>query len=214
MENRILFIKKNGKKIATLNLTKGQKFYNEKIFIKDNKEYRIWDPYESKLGAAIMNGLEILPLAQNFNVLYVAPLDIATLSHISDIVGNNGRIIFPNTLDIKSQKILNKNHYRTNIVLQNNNLDKKNNIHGEFDLIYIDCIKYDLLDIAINEKKYLRNGGYVLIVLKLEYVQKGQKITIKEIIKKLQNDFILLQVINLADYVKEQFIILLRSDQS
>ena len=38
--------------------SKGLKVYNEKIIKQKNKEYRSWNPYRSKLAAAILNGLE------------------------------------------------------------------------------------------------------------------------------------------------------------
>ncbi|HEX2408161.1 MAG TPA: fibrillarin-like rRNA/tRNA 2'-O-methyltransferase, partial [Nitrososphaeraceae archaeon] len=40
----------NGQKnLATLNLIKGNVVYNEKLILIDKEEYRLWDPFRSKL---------------------------------------------------------------------------------------------------------------------------------------------------------------------
>ena len=52
----------NKNKIYTENPSncKGIKVYDERIIIYDNKEFRSWNPFKSKLSAAIHNGLENL----------------------------------------------------------------------------------------------------------------------------------------------------------
>ena len=66
----IFWIRVNGYlKLTTRNLIRGNKFYNEKIVFSNNQEYRVWEPYKSKLGAAILNGLEILPIIEKYRML-------------------------------------------------------------------------------------------------------------------------------------------------
>jgi fibrillarin-like pre-rRNA processing protein len=55
-------------------------------------EYRVWDPYRSKLAAAIMKGLEKVPIEQGLRVLYLGAASGTTASHISDIVGEKGHV--------------------------------------------------------------------------------------------------------------------------
>ena len=53
------WIKSEGEqKISTENLVPGNQVYKEKLIIKKGIEYRLWDPFRSKLAASIMNGLE------------------------------------------------------------------------------------------------------------------------------------------------------------
>jgi fibrillarin-like pre-rRNA processing protein len=72
-------------KIATLNSTPGYRVYDEKLANKDGHEYRIWDPYRSKLAAAIMNGLEESPYKRGSNVLYLGASSGTTASHLADV---------------------------------------------------------------------------------------------------------------------------------
>lgn len=58
MENII----KKDNRLYTKNLVPGESVYNEKLIKFEGIEYRYWDPFRSKLSAAILNGLHDLPL--------------------------------------------------------------------------------------------------------------------------------------------------------
>lgn len=79
-------------RLATVNLTPGHRVYGERIVHIADREYRIWDPYKSKLAAAILNNLPELPIKLGSNVLYLGAATGTTVSHISDIVGRIGRV--------------------------------------------------------------------------------------------------------------------------
>ena len=57
-KNYFWMIDEGQKKLATENLSIGNQVYKEKLIIKKGIEYRLWEPFRSKLAAAIMNGLE------------------------------------------------------------------------------------------------------------------------------------------------------------
>ena len=93
------WIKVDGEeKLATENLVVGNQVYKEKLVKKKDIEYRLWDPFRSKLAASIMNGLEIFPITDKSNILYLGVSTGTTISHISDIVGPRGIIFGVNTL--------------------------------------------------------------------------------------------------------------------
>ena len=52
--------------IATENLNPGIKVYGERLVEFEGKEYRIWEQRRSKLGAAIMNGMNMFPFEEKF----------------------------------------------------------------------------------------------------------------------------------------------------
>ena len=79
----------NGK-VYTKNLVPGRKVYGEELLKIDGAEYRSWDPTRSKLSAAIVKGLEKIPITKGSIVLYLGAATGTTSSHISDIVGENG----------------------------------------------------------------------------------------------------------------------------
>jgi len=56
---------KGEKKLATQNLVPGNQVYNEKLVQHKGSEYRIWNPFRSKLAAAIMNDLKNFHLIKN-----------------------------------------------------------------------------------------------------------------------------------------------------
>lgn len=71
----------------------GESVYNEKRISIENKatnekvEYRVWNPYRSKIAAAIIGGVSELFIAPGTKVLYLGAASGTTVSHVSDIVG-------------------------------------------------------------------------------------------------------------------------------
>eukprot|EP00493_Phyllostaurus_siculus_P025903 UN26248 len=49
--------------------------------------FRVWNPYRSKLGASVLNGIKKIPVAPGMKVLYLGAASGTTVSHVSDIVG-------------------------------------------------------------------------------------------------------------------------------
>ena len=80
----------NEKYLATQNLIKGNSVYGEKIVKLEDIEYRIWDPFRSRLAGAILKGLKENPIREESNVLYLGASTGTTVSHVSDIIGNKG----------------------------------------------------------------------------------------------------------------------------
>jgi len=79
-------------RLATRNLTPRKNVYGEKLVRNEGTEYRIWDPFRSKLAAAILKGLETVPIQPNHKVLYLGAASGTTASHVSDIVGQDGYV--------------------------------------------------------------------------------------------------------------------------
>ena len=80
------------RKLATKNLAEGKSAYGERLVRHKGSEYRLWDPFRSKLAAAILNGLENVPVRPSERVLYLGAASGTTPSHISDIVGEKGHV--------------------------------------------------------------------------------------------------------------------------
>jgi rRNA 2'-O-methyltransferase fibrillarin len=47
----------------------------------------VWNPYRSKLGAAIVGGIENIHMKPGSKVLYLGAASGTTVSHVSDLVG-------------------------------------------------------------------------------------------------------------------------------
>ena len=75
---------------------------------------RSWNPYRSKLAAAILNGL-LLEIKEDYNILYLGAATGTTVSHLSDIV-QNGVIYAVENSPIAMKKLLNICGKRPNII--------------------------------------------------------------------------------------------------
>ena len=101
-ETRIFQIQIGDKEqLATKNIVEGTKTHKEKIVIVNDEEFLEWNPYKSKLAAAIRNGLQILPIIKNSKVVCINPLEESTILHISNIVGSEGSVF---VIDVDKNK--------------------------------------------------------------------------------------------------------------
>ena len=78
--------------LVTLNLVPGEAVYGEKrISVEEPEkpkiEYRVWNPFRSKLAAAILGGVDKVHIAPGKKVLYLGAASGTSVSHVSDIVG-------------------------------------------------------------------------------------------------------------------------------
>ena len=78
--------------LVTLNMVPGKTVYGEKTVKVDDAEgkkveYRVWNPFRSKLAAAIVGGVENIWMGPGSKVLYLGAASGTTVSHVSDLVG-------------------------------------------------------------------------------------------------------------------------------
>ena len=85
-------VENGNRKLGTKNMVPGYSVYGERLVRFKGEEYRLWDPFRSKLAAAIINGLDKVPICPKQKVLYLGAASGTTASHISDIVGEDGQV--------------------------------------------------------------------------------------------------------------------------
>ena len=213
---KFFWLKTEGQnKLATENLVPGNQVYNEKLLNKNGIEYRIWDPFRSKLAASIMNRLEEFPFKENSSVLYLGVSTGTTASHISDIVGMEGKIFAVEHSSRVARDFLDRvASYRKNIIpiLQDARQPKEYfSVYEKVDIVYSDIAQPDQTEIAIaNCKAYLKNNCYLFLVIKtrsIDVTQSPKKIIENEL-KKLQPNFEILQQIDLYPYDKDHAMII------
>lgn len=78
--------------LCTKNFVPGESVYNEKRISVEGKdgekiEYRVWNPYRSKIAAAVLGGVKDIYIKPGTKVLYLGAASGTTVSHVSDIVG-------------------------------------------------------------------------------------------------------------------------------
>ncbi|HIQ39124.1 MAG TPA: fibrillarin-like rRNA/tRNA 2'-O-methyltransferase, partial [Methanothermococcus okinawensis] len=74
------------RRIGTKSLVPSKRVYGERIVKIEGTEYRIWNPNKSKLAAAILKGLKVMPIKRGSKVLYLGASAGTTPSHVADIV--------------------------------------------------------------------------------------------------------------------------------
>jgi fibrillarin-like pre-rRNA processing protein len=219
-DNQSFFwIKSEGeKKLATENLVPGNQVYREKLIVKKGIEYRLWDPFRSKLAAAIMNGLKEFPFKNKSIVLYLGVSTGTTVSHISDIVGPSGIIFGVEHASRVARDFLDRvASYRKNIIpiLQDARKPKEYfSVFGKVDVVYVDIAQPDQTKIALdNCKMYLKNHGYFFLIIKTRSIDvtKSPRRIVDEEVEKLRKDFDILQTIDLHPYDKDHAIVIAKS---
>ena len=203
------------KHLATQNLIIGNSVYGEKIIKHEDIEYRLWDPFRSKLAGAILKGLRENPIKESSKVLYLGASTGTTVSHVSDIIGNNG-IVFPVEPSVRVARELleNVSSKRNNIIpilSDARNYLKYYGYFGMVDVVYSDIAQPDQTMIAIdNSKSYLKDDGDLLIIIKtrsIDVLTDPKIVTQKESKKLEDNNFTINQIVNLEPFEKDHYLI-------
>jgi rRNA 2'-O-methyltransferase fibrillarin len=106
--------------LVTKSLTPGESVYNEKRIACPNKtegvEYRVWNPYRSKIAAAVVGGVSDIYIRPGCKVLYLGAASGTTVSHVSDIVGPEGVVYAVEFSHRSGRDLVNMAKKRTNIM--------------------------------------------------------------------------------------------------
>lgn len=79
--------------LVTRNLVPGDSVYGEKRISIDGGEegqkieYRVWNPFRSKLAAGILGGVGDIYIVPGAKVLYLGAASGTSVSHVADVVG-------------------------------------------------------------------------------------------------------------------------------
>ncbi|MCD6458660.1 MAG: fibrillarin-like rRNA/tRNA 2'-O-methyltransferase [Thermoproteales archaeon] len=159
------------RKIATRNLAPGVKVYGEQLVKFGDKEYRVWNPYRSKLAAAIYKGLKDVPLKDGSKVLYLGAASGTTPSHVSDIVGDAGVVYSVEFSPRVMREFIEKCAvHRKNLIpiLSDARFPARYRMFVEtVDVVYADIAQpFQSKIVADNAEVYLKTGGWILQAIK------------------------------------------------
>ncbi len=212
-EDNIAWIKLNNEqKLATKNLARGIQVYGEKLVVHDNEEYRIWDPFRSKLAAAILKGLKNMPINRDSSILYLGASTGTTASHISDIVEQGIIFAVEPAVRVARELLENVAKPRDNVIpiIEDARKALYYSTFGKVDVVYSDIAQPDQTEIAItNCKNYLKDKGYLMLIIKSRSIDviKEPKQVIEEEVAKLSM-FKVLEIINLEPFDKDHAIVI------
>ena len=195
--------------IVTENLTPGLRVYGEKLVEDGGVEYRVWNPYRSKLAAALLNGLNEFDLGSNSKILYLGASTGTTVSHVSDIVCD-GLVYAVEFSPVNMRKLNALSLKRSNIIPLLNDATKPKEYLSfveKVDLVYCDVAQPNQSELFMdNMNLMLKDDGKGLITIKarsIDVVQKPKKI-FKEEEKKLKaSGFSIIQKVKLEPYEKD-----------
>jgi len=213
----------NEEQLATKNMVKGTKTRKEKIVIVNNEEFLEWNPYKSKLAAAIRSGLQILPIIKNSKVVCINLPEESTMLHISNIVGCGGSVFVINVNKNKKSFLNKLVDTHKNIIPIYDTIDElsfSSSITGKVDALYVDIPESEQIETIV--EKYgslLKNEGFLMLIAKKDddavlendlvgwmAEQRAGFDKIREITTKLKSQFEIIQEINLGvNYVMEPY---------
>jgi fibrillarin-like pre-rRNA processing protein len=197
----------SSQQLITKNLVPGIRVNNEKILIISNKEFRIWDPYHSKLAAMILKGSS-LSVRKDSTFLYLGAANGTTVSHVSDMVENG--MIYAIEFSPRAMKdLIRVSIPRNNIVpILANAMDPGSyqNMVPEVNFLYQDIAQREQAKIAIrNAEFFLKKDGILVLIIKAKSIDsvKKTKDVFETEIKKLEGIFKVKQLFDLEPFHKD-----------
>ena len=198
------------KRIATKNLAPGKKVYGERLVALGGAELRIWDPFRSKLAAAILKGLKHLPIGPDSRILYLGAASGTTASHVADIAGEKGCVFCVEFAHRSIRDLIdNVCRFRGNMIpiLADARFPKKyNTLVSGVDVIYCDVAQPEQAQILVNNARvFLKAHGWIMLAVKarsIDVTKEPSEIYKREIKVLQKNGFDISEVIHLEPYDK------------
>ncbi|MEM3400253.1 MAG: fibrillarin-like rRNA/tRNA 2'-O-methyltransferase [Candidatus Micrarchaeia archaeon] len=201
-------------KLATKNLSPGFRVYGEKLVNVGGAEYRFWDPYRSKLAAAIKNGLKTLPIKRTARVLYLGAASGTTASHVSDIIEKNGVVFCVEFAPRAMRDLLKVCEKRENMVpiLADARMPESYSDIGKVDVIYEDVAQPEQAEIMVrNASRFLVKSGWAMIAIKSQSIDAVRDVeeTFKNTVSELEETFDIVEKIRLEPYDRAHLFLLM-----
>jgi len=147
---------------------RGIKIYNEHLRTINSTEYRSWNPYRSKLAAALLNDLD-LEIHPSFHLLYLGAANGTTVSHLSDLLVD-GMIYAVEQSPLAAKDLVSVATNRPNIIpllADANHSDRYKSLVSPVDIVYQDISQRNQAEIFLeNMQQFLKPNGYGICMIK------------------------------------------------
>ena len=204
------------RKLATINLAPGTKVYDERLVKILGVEYRFWDPYRSKLVAAILKGIGETPINSGKRVLYLGAGSGTTASHVSDLIGPNGTVYCVEISSRPMRDLLVVCAQRPNmtpILADARHPEGYCSLIEGVDVIYQDIAQPNQTEILLaNVIAFLREGGHALLAIKARSIDvtKEPREIFRDEMEKIEKEMEILDAKILDPYEKDHAMLMLR----
>ena len=96
-------------------------FLKINLFIQNKEdstktEYRVWNPFRSKIAAAVVGGIGNIYMKTGSKVLYIGAASGTTVSHVADLVGPTGCVYAVEFSKRSGRDLVNMAKKRTNVI--------------------------------------------------------------------------------------------------
>lgn len=203
-------------RLATVNLSPGTKVYDERLVTIRGTEYRLWDPYRSKLAAALLRGLKALPITPGSKVLYLGAASGTTASHVSDIAGPEGAVYCVEISSRAMRDLLVTCERRPNMVpilADATQLDQYRTVIERADVLYQDVAQPEQTGILLeNAQVFLKRGGHAFLAIKARSIDvtKEPREIFRNEMEKVEKELEIIDSKLLDPYSKDHAMLVLR----
>jgi len=205
------------RKLATINLARDYQVYGEKLVEIQGVEYRLWDPYRSKLAASILKNIKENPIVTGKRVLYLGAASGTTSSHVSDLVGPRGCVY---CVEISSRPlrdllvVCTKRPNMLPILADARQPHSYSPLVEKVDVIYQDIAQPNQSEILLaNTRTFLHKGGYAMLSLKARSIDvtKDPHEIFRDEMEKLEREMEILDAKILDPYEKDHAMLVLKN---
>ncbi len=199
--------------LLTQNLVPGKKVYNEDLLQRGGSEFRTWDPFRSKLAAAVIKGLPGTVVGEGGKVLYLGASTGTTISHVSDLVGPGGLVVGVEFSPRVAREFVERvARERMNVIpFVADARDPSKYSVAKVDVVYCDIAQPDQTEIAIaNCAALLKPGGTLLLVVKsrsIDVLKDPERVFREEREKLVAGGFEVKTMIELSPFEKNHALI-------
>ncbi|PKY08583.1 Fibrillarin [Aspergillus campestris IBT 28561] len=186
-----VFVAHTGKEdlLVTKNLTPGEAVYGEKRISVEGPagdegavtktEYRVWNPFRSKLAAGILGGLDDIYMRPGSKVLYLGSASGTSVSHVADLVGPTGNVYAVEFSHRSGRDLIGMATHRTNVIPIVD--DARHPLRYRMlvpmvDVIFADVAQPDQARIVgLNAHMFLKAEGGVIVSIKANCIDSTAK---------------------------------------
>lgn len=182
----------------------GESVYNEKRVsvevpgptagTQDKVEYRVWNPFRSKIASAILGGISDTYIRPGSKVLYLGGASGTTISHVADVVGPEGCVYGVEFSHRSGRDLVNMAKKRTNVIPIVADARKPLEYRflvGMVDVVFADVAQPDQARImGLNCQYFLKNGGHFMISIKANCIDSTNKpaVVFEREVEKLEEE--------------------------
>lgn len=181
---------RRGRDLFTVNATPGRRVYGEELAVEKGVEYRLWDPFRSKLAALLIRRPDPpSPLADVGSLLYLGGSHGTTVSHLADLLPE-APIFAIEKSPVSFGPLLELARARRRLfpILADAQMPERYLADvGPVDFLYQDVSQRGQARIFVeNAQACLRSGGRGLLMLKVRSI--SQSLSVAEVLRSARRE--------------------------